>query len=195
VNLMTLGTARRSLFAVHDPAVAGTARARAAVICNPLGIEYVYAHRSLRHLALRLARRGFDTVRFDYYGTGDSAGSDEEANVADMHSDVDFAIEAARDIKGARRVTLVGLRDGAAIAARAAMRKPADIDALVLWDPVDPPVLSPEVSARTLLIATHDGAASEGAVMIPAPCCWVESITTSGALPVAVFQRIEEWLR
>jgi pimeloyl-ACP methyl ester carboxylesterase len=195
MNLMTLGTARRSLFAVHDPAVAGTARPRAAVICNPLGIEYVYAHRSLRHLALRLAKRGFDTLRFDYYGTGDSAGSDDEATDSGMQSDLDFAIEAARDFNGARRVTLLGLRDGAGIAARAAMRKPADIEALVLWDPLHPPVLPADLRARTLLIATHDAAASEGAVTIPAPCCWVESITTSGALPVAVFQRIEEWLR
>jgi hypothetical protein len=32
------------------------------------------------------------------------------------------------------------------------------------------------------------------AEFIAAPCPWVESSTTTGALPVRVIQRIEEWL-
>lgn len=195
MNLLSLGTAQRRLFAVHDPAVAGTKRARAAVICNPAGPEHAYAHRTLRHLALRLSRRGFDVVRFDYYGTGDSDGDDAQASAQGMVDDTAFAIEAAQEISSARQVTLVGLRMGAVIASQAAARHPREVDALVLWDPVDQPPGLAVLPARTLIIATDESAGAPPAVRVTAPCCWTDSITTSGALPVAVFQRLEEWLR
>ncbi|HLS57718.1 MAG TPA: hypothetical protein VK052_16730, partial [Zeimonas sp.] len=46
------------------------------------------------------------------------------------------AIEELRDTTAAAKVALVGLRLGAALAARVAARRPEDVDALVLWDPV-----------------------------------------------------------
>ena len=51
----------------------GTARA-GVVVCPPSGYEAVCAHRTLRVVAERLAERGFAVLRFDYDGTGDSAG-------------------------------------------------------------------------------------------------------------------------
>lgn len=198
MNLLTLGTGQRRLFAIHDPGQHSGARARAAVICNPIGMEFVYAHRALRHLALRLARRGIDVLRFDYYGTGDSAGAESEVNAAGMRADLLDAIEAIRDAAGAARVILVGLRQGAAVAASVAATHAELVEALVLWDAVD---VAPEMSglpSRTLRLRTAGG--TSGAPVDPseediaAPCCWVEEITNTGALPVAVFQRIEAWL-
>jgi pimeloyl-ACP methyl ester carboxylesterase len=171
-------------------------RTRAAVICNPVGAEYVYAHRSLRHLASRLAQRGFHVLRFDYYGTGDSAGNDADASIDAMQEDVEFAIEAARDIAGVNRVTLIGLRLGAAIASRAAARQPDEVESLVLWDPLDAPAVPEGLAARSLLVTTDPaGTGDDAGPAVQAPRCWEQSITTSGALPVAAFQRIEEWLR
>jgi alpha/beta superfamily hydrolase len=48
------------------------------VICNPFGFEVICAHRTLRHLADSLAGAGLPTLRFDYDGTGDSAGDDRD---------------------------------------------------------------------------------------------------------------------
>lgn len=195
MNVLSLGTARRRLFALHDPAVlAARAMPRAAVICNPGGAELVHAHRSLRHLALRLSRRGFHVLRFDYYGTGDSEGEDGEADPAGMQQDTEFALEAARDIAGVAQVALIGLRLGAGIAAQASLRRSGEVESLVLWDPLQVPELPAGLRQRSLLLVT-DGAAVAGAEAVAAPCCWVESITASGALPVAAFQRMEQWLR
>ena len=44
------------------------------VIVPPVGYEYWSSHRSLRTLAERLAQNGCLALRFDFDGTGDSAG-------------------------------------------------------------------------------------------------------------------------
>jgi uncharacterized protein len=135
VNPLYLGTSRRRIFGVYEPAVRA-ARPRAAVLCYPWGAEYVYAHRSMRQLALRLAAAGFHTLRFDYYGTGDSDGDMSQADLDAWQGDTLAAIEGLKDIAGAARVTLIGLRLGGSIAAQVALRLGAQADALVLWDPV-----------------------------------------------------------
>jgi pimeloyl-ACP methyl ester carboxylesterase len=161
MNLLSLGTADRSVFAIHEPAAKDAGRPRAAVICNPWGEEYLYAHRSLRQLALRLARIGFQTVRFDYFGTGDSGGDESQTDLAGMESDVRSAIEAARDIAGAAKVVLVGLRVGANIAARVASEQPADVESIVLWDPI----LSGEEYVRSILVPAGRAPTREIAVV------------------------------
>lgn len=53
---------------------------------------------------------------------------------------------------------------------------------------------------RALMLVTerlpaHEQLRGISIEFLTAPCPWIESITTSGALPVPVIQRIEEWLR
>ncbi|MEW6704979.1 MAG: alpha/beta fold hydrolase [Pseudomonadota bacterium] len=129
------GTRRRRLFGVYTPGRAG-ARARAAVICPPFGQEYLRAHRALRQLAAGLAGAGYHVLRFDYHGTGDSGGDLPEASLAGWREDVATAIDEVCDTSGASRVTLVGFRLGAALAAEAAAERKRQVEALVLWDPV-----------------------------------------------------------
>jgi pimeloyl-ACP methyl ester carboxylesterase len=203
VNLLSLGTAQRRLFAIHE-AAAPTPRTRAAVLCQPLGIEYTYAHRSMRQLAVRLAMSGFHTLRFDYYGSGDSAGTEAQMDLRGCETDVESAMEALADIAGTTRVTLIGLRAGANIAAHVAARRLADVEALVLWDPIvsedlqrlaeaqpEPTAVFVTDSAQSCETLARMGLTSE---FLPTQCPWVESATTSGMLPVAVIQRVIEWL-
>ena len=105
------------------------------VICHPFGQEYLRAHRSLRELAARLAAAGFHVLRFDYQGTGDSAGEGNEAGVEAWLGDVAAAMAEIREASGLPRVALVGLRLGATLATLAA-RRAGGVEALVLWDPV-----------------------------------------------------------
>ena len=113
----------------HAPA--GQQRDLAAVICQPLGHEYINGHRSMRHLADRLARAGIPALRFDYHGTGDSAGADEDpGRVAAWRNSVGDAIQTVRELSGCPRLALIGFRFGATLAAQF----PADVH--VLWAPV-----------------------------------------------------------
>ena len=76
------GERTRRLFGVYTPAHAAGRPARGVVLCHPWGQEYLHAHRSLRKLGDLLAAAGFDVLRFDYFGTGDSAGDLPEASLA-----------------------------------------------------------------------------------------------------------------
>lgn len=106
------------------------------VICNPFGFEAICAHRSLRHLAEMLAAAGLSTLRFDYDGTGDSAGSDRDPNrVEAWVESVRVASHALRTSAGVERVWLVGLRLGALIATLAAVDEP-NVAGLVAIAPV-----------------------------------------------------------
>ena len=147
MNPFYFGTGRRRLFGIYEPPRAASQGLRAAVLCHPWGAEYLHAHRTMRQLAIRLSAAGYHTLRFDYFGTGDSAGDVAEADLKGWEADIETAIGEVRDTSGASRVALVGLRLGATLAASVAERRSEDIDALVLWDPV---VSGSEYLARLL---------------------------------------------
>src|SRR5207248_357876 len=92
-------------------------------------------HRSLRHLADALAAVGWPCVRFDWHGTGDSGGSDEDPDrVATWLANIRDAQAWLTRQLGCKRISVVGLRLGATLAAHAASAE--EIDGLVLWAPV-----------------------------------------------------------
>lgn len=135
MNPLLFGSRDRQLFGIHSPAAAGGGRRRCAVICPSWGQEYQRGHRACRQLAERLARNGCDVLRFDYYGTGDSAGAGDQVTFDGCVKDAITAVDEARALAGARNVLLVGIRLGAAIALHAAAESRA-VDAVALWDPV-----------------------------------------------------------
>jgi uncharacterized protein len=110
-------------------------RGVAVVLCYPLGDEAIRVHRAYKQLALRLSRAGFPTLRFDYFGTGDSAGEDSEATLGRWREDIEVAIEEIRTRAETRVVVLVGLRLGASLAMEIASQRQG-IRGLVLWEPV-----------------------------------------------------------
>jgi len=86
-------------------------------------------------LAARLSEAGFTTLRFDYYGCGDSSGDAEEATVPQWLENISTAISELKQRSGLSRVCLIGLRLGAALSAVAAAGR-SDVVSLALWDPV-----------------------------------------------------------
>lgn len=106
------------------------------LLCPPFGQEQVRTHRMLRVLGERLARAGHTVLRFDWYGTGDSLGDDEEASLTRAVRDVLSASDALLRAAGCPRERWVGLRLGATAALRAAALATRPPERLVLCDPI-----------------------------------------------------------
>ena len=130
------GTSAQPLFGIYHAALDRPPRRTAVLLCNPFGQEAIFAHRMFRVMANRLTQLGFQVLRFDYHGTGDSSGECTEATLERWAHDVATASEELMETGGAKGVAWVGLRLGAAAAAAAARRDSPDLSALVLWEPI-----------------------------------------------------------
>src|SRR4029453_12981173 len=91
----------RTLFAWHHAPRPDVRRGAAVVLCSSLGGEHVRVYRVWRALAGRLAAIGFDVLRFDYEGTGETAGDLEEPGLVDAWiANVQRVVAEARKIAG-----------------------------------------------------------------------------------------------
>lgn len=84
-------------------------------------------------MAEDLAQAGFPVLRFDFDGTGDSAGDERDGHrVATWREDVRRAANELRARSGVEQIALVGLKLGGTMAALAADDL-GGVEALVLW--------------------------------------------------------------
>ena len=116
-------------------AAARLVRNCAVVLCYPIGPEYIRSHRAYRQLAVRLSRAGFDVLRFDYLGCGDSYGDFEQAGTEQWQDCISLAITEMQSRQGVGKVCVVGLRFGATLAMIVGAQR-GDLDGMVLWNPV-----------------------------------------------------------
>ena len=129
------GSSTQALFGIHHVPAASTVRSRAVLICPPIGWEYMRTHRALRNTARMLSDLGFDVLRFDFFGTGDSAGESRDASVGRWVENIRVAAEEARAVASTDHLSIVGLRLGATLASLA-VSNAVGAESLVLWDPV-----------------------------------------------------------
>ena len=135
MNQFFFGSANRPLYGVHHEAASSEYRQSGVLVCYPFGREYMRCHRALVRLCDRLAGSGYHCLRFDYFGTGDSAGDSGEGDMGEWLANARSAAQELRDVSGLDRLTIVGVRLGAAVALGVASNDPL-IDRIVLWDPV-----------------------------------------------------------
>jgi len=130
------GPPSRRLFGVFHEGSPGRAQSLGVLLCNPFGQEAIRTHRLYRVLAGRLAQAGIHVLRFDYFGTGDSAGDDEAADLESWNDDILLAHRELQRLSSAHEFTWMGARLGAAAVIRATQQMPSNEPHLVLWDPV-----------------------------------------------------------
>jgi alpha-beta hydrolase superfamily lysophospholipase len=105
------------------------------VLCRPIGYESICAYGAYTQLAEALSGSGFDVLRFDYHGTGDSAGDDTDPERVEAWTD--SIISAAQELKrlaGVADLALFGVRMGATLAVQAASQL-GGVQSLVMWAP------------------------------------------------------------
>ncbi|QCI63693.1 serine aminopeptidase domain-containing protein [Phreatobacter stygius] len=131
------------------------------VIVPPHGVEALAATKSLRLLADALAAKGHACLRLDLPGTGDSLGTDADADRIEAWTrSIVSAAQVLSTHTGVTGTVVLGLRLGALLAARAA----PDIDnlaGLVLLDPIT----RGRTYARELTVTAR--AVAEGARLDP----------------------------
>jgi pimeloyl-ACP methyl ester carboxylesterase len=134
VNPFYFGDPERPLYGVYHPP-RGDDSGRAVLLCYPVGAEYMRSHRAFRQLTTFLTRNGMHVLRFDYLGTGDSAGTGVDASLEQWLGDIALAIDELKESAGVDSVAVVGLRFGGTLAQAAAATR-TDVSQVVLWDPV-----------------------------------------------------------
>ncbi len=127
------GNGKQLYGTLHEPA--GAAKDVGAVLCYPGPQEYHMTYWAFRRLAQQLARGGVTTLRFDYACTGDSLGEITDGRLERWVEDVATAAAELRDLAGTRKLALIGIRLGAALATRA-VAKGLKASQLMLWEPV-----------------------------------------------------------
>ena len=130
------GADDRRLFGLFQSAQDSRSDATAVLLCNPFGQEAVRAHRLYAVLADRLVRAGVCVLRFDYFGTGDSAGEDTDGEITGWTSDLIAAHDELVRRSGAGRIVWVGARIGATLAVMASNAVARPPHRMVLWEPV-----------------------------------------------------------
>ena len=131
------GPPSRRLFGAFHEASPGRSQSLAVLLCNPFGQEAIRTQRLFRVLAGRLSQAGIHVLRFDYFGSGDSAGDDDAGELDGWAGDVVSAHEELLALSRAGRVTWMGARLGATAAIHAARwRLSTPVQRLVVWDPV-----------------------------------------------------------
>lgn len=119
------------VFAIFHPAADGDAPA--VLLCPPLGWDDVCSYRARRDWGEHLSATGRPALRFDYPGSGDSAGSPGDSALVDRWTDA--ATRAAAWLRaetGRSRLVAIGIGAGGLVAWCAAAAG-APIDDLVLW--------------------------------------------------------------
>lgn len=111
---------------------AGAQRARATVVmAGPMTLERAHGYLTWVRLARNLALNGYEVLRFDYRGVGESTGDFKEQSLDSWRADLGAVIAHAR--QSPRRVVVLGLRLGALLARP--FFEDGSVDGLVAWEP------------------------------------------------------------
>lgn len=123
----------RRIFTLYFPAVsAGNA---SVLLIPPFADEMNKSRRMYSELARKLSQNNLNVLMFDFYGTGDSDGLLEETSWQLWLDDIKHCLSHLCDkVNGG--VSLMAMRTGALLAAEYLNTSEAEINKLLLWQPV-----------------------------------------------------------
>jgi len=121
---------------LHRPEIAGDRRPPAVVLLHGFTGDRMESHWLFVKTSRALARAGIASLRFDFFGSGESDGEFREASLETEVADAQAAADFLRREGGIdpERLGIIGLSLGGAIAALVA--EPLRARALVLWSAI-----------------------------------------------------------
>ncbi|KAB2337593.1 alpha/beta hydrolase [Cytobacillus depressus] len=105
-----------------------------------LGIKSA-PHRIFIKMARQLANHGIASLRFDYFGSGDSEGEFVDATISSEVADLGDVLNFVTNLEHycVTNVGLIGYSLGGCIASLALSNSPTPISSIVMWAPVSNP--------------------------------------------------------
>lgn len=88
-----------------------------------------------KQLSARFVEEGYATLRYDYYGSGDSDGEFHNQTFTTARNDAKAAIDEGVRLNGGKKIILCGFSMGGAVSARMSIEKADSIEKLVLISP------------------------------------------------------------
>lgn len=101
----------------------------------PLLHEQPRSRRFVTEVASGLAALGLPCLRFDFFGTGDSAGASEQLDFDSMSADLSIAARALRQHTGVERISVLAWR-GSSLALWHWALGGGDVSRLIFWEPL-----------------------------------------------------------
>ena len=123
IRYLEVGDDGGQIYLVHHHAL-GKARG-GVVLCGSINADREGCLRTLVDIARELAVNGFDVVRFDYRGIGESTGDFDDYCFSDWLQDIEACVELLRKKLPGLPVGLWGIRAGALLASEV-FRKAGD---------------------------------------------------------------------
>lgn len=106
----------------------------AVIILGPIGPEYMPCHRSIRLLANKIAQEGFNCIRYDPIGMGNSSGHLDDSLIwSKWIKSPHHIANYLKEKFNVDSVILIGVRSGCLVLAQTKIN--INIDALVFWHP------------------------------------------------------------
>lgn len=130
------GESNKKLYGVYHEAEKHNSKNTGIVLCYPFGEEYLRTHRTLKILSDQLSSNGYEVLRFDYYGTGDSYGSlDNEIDLDVWVENIKTAVDELREGANVKSIILMGVLLGANLVL-ALQEKYSLVEKLIIWNPI-----------------------------------------------------------
>ncbi len=135
ISVSSFGSPSRPCMGVLQKASTQVPHRGAFVLCRPWGQEATRTAAMFRVLSERLARQGCDVLRFDYHGTADSPGEEQDQSLSDW---VEDTLAAHTHLQADRTdpIRWFGMGLGANLALRASARTATVPSHVVLWEPI-----------------------------------------------------------
>lgn len=134
VRPIPFGSPGRELFAVAHVPPSQVPLRGGVLICPPFFHEQFLSYRLISLVAARLAAQGWLCLRFDYFGSGDSAGDDEAFSLAGATADTRTALALLRELVADAPMLLLGVRAG--VWPALAVAADTGVARVCLWQPL-----------------------------------------------------------